>query len=180
MANRFQKFIYCITAEAPIFFVFAILWFTEKSKPNEPILTNLIIPSILFIIGVVLIVFFNIFFKMARTKLSIMEVSGSDFKSIDGWNAAYVVTYMFPLASLTFGDVVWPALGIIMILLMVVLVFSDYVTPHPLLVLRYHFYELKIEGSASNYILISRKPIRNIKDIKKVSRVFEFLLIREE
>lgn len=108
-----------------------------------------------------------------------MEIEGSEFKCVDGWLAAYVVTYLLPLASLLLGDVAWIVLGVVMVLLMLVLVFSDHVTPHPLLFCKgYHFYELKVDGLASDYKVISKKQIRNAKDIKKVSRVFEFLLIR--
>ncbi len=139
------------------------------------------IPVLLFAIAVILLIAFNRFFMKAITSLSVMEVSGSDYECIDGRLVAYVVTYMLPFASLALGDVTWVVLGIIILLLMLILVFSDYVAPHPILFFQgFHFYELKIDGLASNYLVVSKKQIRNIKEIKKVSRVFEFLLIRLE
>ena len=179
MANRFQKFLYYLSAEAPVFMVFAVLWFIEKSTWSKPIKLNWKTPLILFTVSMVLIIVFYRFFKEAKANLSVMEIIGSEYKCVDGWLVAYVVSYLLPLASLAIGDVIWIVLGIVMGLLIFILVFSDYVTPHPLLFFKgYHFYELKVDGLASDYKVISKKQIRNAKDIKKVSRVFEFLLIR--
>ena len=171
MANRFQKFIYYLSAEAPILFVLAIVWWIQKK--------NWIVPLTLMVTGLVLIIFFDLFFKKARSSLSILEVEGSEYKCIDGWLIGYVTTYLFPFLSLLLGDVSWVIFGILLLFIMAILVFSDHITPHPLLFcMRYHFYEFKINGLASDYKVISRKQIRSAKDIKKVSRVFEFLLIR--
>lgn len=180
MANRFQKFIYYISAEAPVMIIFALLWILQKSSLAEPIFISWKIPTVLITIAVASILIFNCFFRKAITDLSILQVTGSEFKCIDGWLFAYVVSYLLPFASLAIGDVAWIILGIILILMMIILVFSDYVTPHPLLFCKgYHFYELKADGLATDYKVISKKQIRNVKDICKVSRVFEFLLIRK-
>lgn len=171
MANRFQKFIYYLSAEAPILFIFDIVWLIQKKTWKVPVT--------LFVIAVILIIIFSAFFKKAKSSLSILDVEGSEFRCIDGWLIAYVTTYLLPFTSLVLGDVCWVVLGILLLVVMVFLVFSDHVTPHPLLLCKgYHFYELKVEGLASDYKVISKKQIRDAKDIKKVSRVFEFLLIR--
>ncbi|MDO4808533.1 MAG: hypothetical protein Q4A04_01000 [Eubacteriales bacterium] len=180
MANRFQKFIYYISAESPVMIIFALLWILQKSSFTEPVFISWKIPTVLITIAVASILMFNCFFRKAKTDLSILQVTGSEFKCIDGWLFAYVVSYLLPFTSLAIGDVAWIVLVIILILLMLILVFSDYVTPHPLLFCKgYHFYELKTDGLASDYKVISKKQIRNVKDICKVSRVFEFLLIRK-
>lgn len=171
MANRFQKFIYYLSAESPVIILLAI-WLLIQKQP-------LLIPIILIASAVLLIVAFILFFRKAKNQLSILEVSGSKFKCIDGWLVGYIVTYLLPFASLVVDDVVWIILWILLALLLIILVFSDHVTPHPLLFCRgYHFYELEVEGMASDYKVISKKQVRSVKDIKKVSRVFEFLLIR--
>lgn len=179
MANRFQKFIYYLSAEAPVLMVIAIVWLIEKSTWTKPMVLNWPVSIILIAVAIVLIIVFNAFFKKAETKLSVMDILGSEYKCIDGWLVGYVVSYLLPFASLALGDVIWIVLGVIIVLLMVILVFSDHVTPHPLLFCKgFHFYEVKVEGLASDYKVISKKQIRNVKDIRKVSRVFEFLLIR--
>jgi len=171
MANRFQKFIYFLSAEAPIMFVFAAVWKVQKNSWKVPIIS--------IVIGILLIILFEDFFRKAKSTLSVLDVEGSEFRCIDGWMMVYITTYLFPFVSLKFGDVSWIILGIILLIIMAILVFSDHVTPHPLLFFKgYHFYELKVERLASDYKVISKEQIRDVKDIKKVSRVFEFLLIR--
>lgn len=179
MANRFQKFIYYFSAEAPVLIVFAILWLWKKSKWTKPVSISWKTPALLVVASIVLIVLFNIFFNKAKSGLSVLEVKGTAFRSADGWLIAYVGSYLLPLASLAWGDVAWVVLAVVLFILMAILVFSDYVTPHPLLFCKgYHFYELDMDGAASGFTVISKKPIRNVNDFKKVSRVFEFLLIR--
>ena len=171
MANRFQKFIYYLSAEAPVIILLAI-WSLIQKVPW-------VVPVILIGVALILIWVFIVFFKKANKDLSIMDINGSKFKCIDGWLIGYAVSYLLPFASLAVGAVLWIILGILLVLIMIILVFSDHVTPHPLLFfMRYHFYELEVEGMAADYRVISKKRIRNVKDIRKVSRVFEFLLIR--
>ena len=179
MANRLQKLIYYLSAESPVMLVLGVLWLIQKSSWKAPVSISWRVPLVFLIISAVLILVFNAFFKKANSGLSVMNIEGSEFKCVDGWLVAYVVTYLLPFVSLALGDVVWIVFGIVVVLLMLVLVFSDHVTPHPLLFCKgYHFYELKVDGLASDYKVISKKQIRNAKDIKIVSRVFEFLLIR--
>ena len=171
MANRFQKFIYYLSAEAPVIILLAIWLLIQGQSP--------LVPVILFAIAILLLVAFVLFFRKAKNQLSILEVSGSKFKCIDGWLVGYIVTYLLPFVSLLVEDMVWIILWILLALLLIILVLSDHVTPHPLLFCRgYHFYELEVEGMASDYKVISKKQVRSVKDIRKASRVFEFLLIR--
>jgi hypothetical protein len=44
----------------------------------------------------------------------------------------------------------------------------------------YHFYQATAENGISNYVVISKRKIRHKKELKKVKRVFEFLLIDVE
>ena len=53
--------------------------------------------------------------------------------------------------------------------------------PNPLLIIfRYHFYQIGTGNGVLGYILISRRKLRNVKEIKSVKRAFEFVLIDEE
>lgn len=181
MANRLQKFIYYFSAEAPVLLILAIVWLIEKSSWTKKIDISWEVPLILCIVAISLVIAFCVFFNKAKADLSVMEIMGAKYKCIDGWLVAYIVSYLIPFISLSVGEVVWIVFGIVMFFMLIVLAFSDHVTPHPLLFFKgYHFYELEIEGLASDYKVISKKQIRSAKDIRKVSRVFEFLLIRME
>lgn len=179
MANRFQKLIYYLSAEAPVFIVFAIIWLCKESTWTEPVILSWKVPVLLFAIAVILIVIFSLFFSKAKTGLSVLDITGTAYRTADGWLVGYVVSYLLPLTYVTWGDIVWGVLAVVQLILIIVLVFSDYVTPHPLLFcIGYRFYEIDVEGAASGFKVISKKRIRNVYDFKKVSRVFEFLLIR--
>lgn len=44
----------------------------------------------------------------------------------------------------------------------------------------YHFYSVSAENGISNYILISKRSLRNSKHLKSVQRIFEYLLLDTE
>lgn len=179
MANRFQKFIYFLSAETPALVIFAIVWIIKKSTWNKPIQISWKVPIWLIVISIMLIILFFVFFNKAKKNLSILDIKGTDFHLADERIVAYVITYLLPMASFPFSDFIVSVLIIVLFILIIVFTFTDYVAPHPLLFcLGYHFYELSVEGAASGFIVVSKKRIRNINDFQKVSRVFEFLLIR--
>lgn len=181
MANRFQKLIYFLSAETPILIVFAVVWLIEKSTWTKPISVSWKVPMILIVISVLLSIAFGHFFKYAIKNLQTIQVTGADISGGDAWIIAYIISYMLPLASFKFGEFIKPVIGIMIVVLIIALTFTDYVTPHPLLYIKgYKFYEFDAEGAASGYYLISKRKIRKAADVNKVAQVFDFLLIRVE
>jgi len=181
MANRLQKFIYIVSAESPILIFFGIVWLIEKSSWTKPFVISWKIPLLLMIIAVISVVIFNISFNYGKKHLQTIQITGTNISCGDGWIVAYVVSYLLPFASFQFGTYIKPVLAFILPLLLIILTFTDYAIPHPWLYMRkYHFYSLDVEGAASGYHLISRKKLRRASDVKSVSQIFEFLLLREE
>lgn len=87
---------------------------------------------------------------------------------------------MLPLANMVIDEWNLFILAGISLTIGVVIPFINCAIPHPLLFFRgYHFYNLTTENGISSYILISKKKIRNKKEIKLVGRIFEFLLIEK-
>ena len=180
MSNKLQKLIYFLSATAPILIVFAIVWIIQKSHWEKPILIEWKGPVMLLIIAIGLIVAFSVSFRYGKRNLQKMRVTASEISSDDGWIVAYVVSYLIPLASFQIGDVIRPVMAIVLFILIVTITITDYITPHPLLYFRgYHFYLLDVEGAQSGYHLISKKKLRRAEDVKVVSQVFEFLLLRK-
>lgn len=181
MANRLQKFIYFLSAETPILFVFALVWLIEKSDfKAAPVVISWKVPVILIVISVVLLWLFNRSFNFGLKHLQTMRVTASDISGGDTWIVAYVITYLLPLASFQFGEFVKPVVAVIIAVLLITMTFTDFMTPHPWLYLRgFHFYSLDVEGAQSGYHLISKKRIKSAKDVKTVSQIYEFLLIRQ-
>lgn len=181
MANRLQKFIYFVSAESPFFIIFALVWMIEKSTWTKPIVVSWKVPTLLVLMTVLAVVIFNISFNYGRKHLQIIQVTGTDISCGDRWIVAYVITYLLPLASFQFGGYIKPVFVLVIVIILVLLTFTDYMTPHPWLYLKgYHFYNLDVAGAASGYHLISRKKLRRASDVKKVAQVFDFLLLREE
>ncbi|SEL98337.1 hypothetical protein SAMN04487770_12262 [Butyrivibrio sp. ob235] len=181
MANRLQKFIYTVSAESPILIFGGIVWLIKKSTWSNPIVISWKVPLVMLAIVGIIMVIFNISFNYGKKHLQTMRVTGTDISCGDGWIVAYIISYLLPFATFQFESYIKPVLGIIIVMLLVVLTFTDYVTPHPWLYLRrYHFYNLDVEGAASGYHLISRKKLRRPSDVNRVAQVFEFLLLREE
>ncbi len=172
MANRFQKFIYYLTAEAPIMIFLAIAWLIRKPSSWK-------VPVVLLVGATLLIIFFNCFFNYAKRNLPTIDVIAGKPANADGWLIGYIISYLLPIASIAIGDIIWLIVAIIAVTVLLAFTFTDYITPHPLLYIRgYKTYHIDVEGAASGYTLISKKKLRKAEDIKKVVRVFEFLLIR--
>lgn len=171
MPNRIQKLLYFLSAEAPILIMLAIVWAIQNTDWKVPVL--------LISIAVVVILMFNFSFNYAKKNLPGIPVRVTDLANGDEWIVAYVISYLLPFASLVLNQyVAWIACFIVLIL-MVALTITDYVSPHPWLYLKgYHFYKISVEGANSGYYLISKQTLRKPKDVTYVSRVFEFLLIR--
>ena len=180
MANRVQKLIYFLSAESPIMVIFALVWLVEKSTWTKPLQISWKVPLILLLVSVVLVTLFNISFNYGMKNLQKIPVKGSDITGGDPWIVAYVITYLLPLASFQFGELVKPIVGIVIVILLIVMTFTDFMIPHPVLYLRgYHFYTLDVEGAHSGYNLVSKKKLKRASDVTSVSQVFEFLLLRQ-
>ncbi len=176
MPNRLQKLIYYLSAGAPILLVFAIVYILKYTNDEWQ---SFIFPILLILISIVLIKLFNISFNYANKNLPQIPVKVIEISGDDGLIVAYVISYLLPFASLGNISIIAPVAVIIFVLLMVVLTFTDYVTPHFILFCRgYHFYEVNIENARRNMKIVSKKRLRGPSDIKYVKRVFESLLIK--
>lgn len=173
MANNLQKLIYNLSAASPLCFTFAILWYIQKQ--------TLIVPAICVCLGSFFVLCFARSFSYAKKHVAPIMIRVTDVSPKDGWMVAYGISYLLPFASMAIDDFDAILCGIIAILLIVIILFANSVTPNPLLFLRkYHFYEISAENGVSGYLLICKRDLRNAKHITTVKRVFEFLLIDSE
>lgn len=180
MANRFQKLLYFLSAESPILIIFAIVWLIEKSTWSKPVSINWKVPVLLVIVSVLLVIIFNRSFNYGKENLQKIHVTATDISGGDAWIVAFIITYLFPLAEFQFGELIKPIVGIVIVLLLITMTFTDFMTPHPILYLRgYHFYSLDVEGAHNDYHLVSKKRLKRASDVKEVSQIFEFLLLRQ-
>lgn len=173
MANRLQKLLYYLSAESPVFIFVAVLWYVQKKE--------WLVPVVLIILALTITKLFFVSFDYGRKNIPSLPVKAFEITNDEGPLIAYVITYLLPFGSLVIEDYSFPILIAVIIILELLLMFSDYVSPHPLLFARgYHFYKVGVEGASKDYYLASRKTLRKPEDVTSVQRVFEFLLIREK
>jgi len=174
MPNIIQKWIYNLSAAAPLCLVFAVTWFLQKHTERGA----WIIPAICVAISIGLIVLFKVSFDYCRRNLPPIEIRINEFAPHDAWIIAYIISYVLPFASIVFNDFSPILSGAIAIVIILVAPFVNSATPNPLLFLwGYHFYLVKAEHGASDFVLIRKRVLRNKKEVKYVYRIFEFLLL---
>lgn len=173
MANRLQKLLYFLSAESPVFIFAAVLLYVQSKE--------WMVPAILIMLAVMATILFIISFNYGRKNIPRLPVKAFEITSDEGPLIAYVISYLLPFGSLVIDEYYIPILIAVIIILELLLMFTDYISPHPLLfVCGYHFYKVGVEGASKDYYLASRKTLRKPEDVVAVQRVFEFLLIREK
>ena len=172
MANTIQKLIYYFSAVAPVCITFSLVWIIQGK--------GIVLPVILVSTSLVVVVLFSVAFIYGYKNIAPTTIRVTDISTDDLWLLGYVFSYLLPLANMVIDEWNLFILAGISLTIGVVIPFINCAIPHPLLFFRgYHFYNLTTENGISSYILISKKKIRNKKEIKLVGKIFEFLLIEK-
>lgn len=150
--------------------VFSIAWYVKESTYLTSIVALTI--ALVLIIAAILILF------MIRKKLATLQIQAKKVSQNDKCVIGYAISYLLPFASITFNKYEpYFFLGISTVVFACMLV-AKTPTANPLLFfLGYHFYDVETENGIGNYLIISKRPIRNKGELKKVVRVTEYLLI---
>ena len=170
MPNSLQQFIYNISALAPLLLLFAIVWFFQENTWEEP--------AVILGIVVLLTVLMKVAFDYGRSKLPPITIAVTDISTHDKWGTTYIISFCFPFVSMALSDYNFVLLFGISAIFIIIILFTKPTTLNIWLILiyRFHFYHISAENGVSGYLLISKRKIRNVKEVKKVRRVFEFLL----
>ena len=173
MLNLLQRCIYNLSSFAPLCLIFAFVWWTEKR--------TWFIPLVCVIAFAVLLLLFMASFLYCKKYVPPISIRISDISSCDGWIVTYLISYALPFASIALKNFNVILSGVIAFTIIVVALFVNSAIPNPLLFLcGYHFYHISTENGVSNYVLITKRKLRNNKSIKYIKRLFEFLLLDEE
>lgn len=171
MPNFLQKWIYNLSAASPLCVIFAIVWWIEYS--------SWIVPIICIFFSIILILVFRFSFVYCKQNLPPISIRISELSPYDAWIVAYIVSYIVPFASVALNDLDPILSGMIAIAIIVIAPFVNSAIPNPLLFMcGYHFFQIKSEHGSS-YILISKRKIRNAKNVKHIQRIFEYLLMED-
>lgn len=173
MGNISQRLIYNLSAAAPLCFIFALVWYWQKKTRD--------ISCIAICIGIILVILLMISFAYGKRHFAPIIIRTNDIAPYDSWVIVYIITYMFPFASLAIKDINLIICVIIAGVLIVAAPCVNTAIPNPILFLRgYHFYQVSGEHGISGSVLISRRKLRKAKDVKTVNRIFDYLLLDAE
>lgn len=173
MGNISQRLIYNLSAAAPLCFIFALVWYWQKKTRD--------ISCIAICIGIVLVILLMISFAYGKRHFAPIIIRTNDIAPYDSWVIVYIITYMFPFASLAIKDINLIICVIIAGVLIMAAPCVNTAIPNPILFLRgYHFYQVSGEHGISGSVLISRRKLRKAKDVKTVNRIFDYLLLDAE
>jgi hypothetical protein len=158
---------------APVVIIFAVVLYLQKKSA----LTSVVCVVIgLFFIGV-----FCVSFVYAKRHIAPLSVIVEEISPADGWIWGFIASYLFPLTSIAITDFNLLITLIIALAVMSVLPWVNAASPHPILFLvGYHFYSVGTANGVKDYLLISRRKLRNKNQIQSVKRLFEYLLLDEQ
>ncbi len=178
MANKLQKIIYVLSSFSPVLITFDIVWWWQGGHKLQTVnITQILILGI----AVAAIIALFISFRFARGALAIETVQLNGFVSTDMWVLAYIGTYILPFGSLLISDFHIKILAVIILILLIVVSIANIKLPNPLLMMKgYHFFNVGVEGAASDYVFISRRKLQGPDNVHYVKQLFNFILIDAE
>lgn len=169
MLNGFLKILLALTAVSPVSLTWAVADYSRSGFK--------ITQCYAVIGGLALVVLCYAIIRVAKNRATLITFKASSVKTMDNEVVAYVVTYLFPLVTPA-GEVSVGAQLFIMFMVVFLLSTAHAFTFNPVLsILGYHFYEVESDAGVS-YILLSSNTITDVKSIKSVGRLSNFLLIQ--
>ena len=173
MANKLQKLIYNISVASPLLIVFAFIWYMQKRRWT--------ISIICLIVAIFLIICILRSFSYGRKNFAPIKIRTNDITPNDGWIVVYIITYILPFASMIIDNLNLTVCSIVAFAITFIAAYVNTAIPNPILFFRgYHFYVVATENGISGYVLISKRKLRKRQDLKRVYRVFEYLLLDTE
>lgn len=173
MPNIIQRMIYNLSIASPLFIVFSVVLYIQKK--------TMTIPIVFGVVAIILVLCLLWSFSYGQKKLAPMTIRIKDITPNDGWIIVYIIAYILPLASLKIQEYNIFIVGLVCLCIILVVAHVNNSIPNPILFfLKYHFYSISTENGVSEYILISKRKLRNSQNVKAVKRLFEYLLLDTE
>ena len=168
MFSKFLQFVMVAVSLSPVFLTLSFLSFFGKE-------TNLIIGISYLIIAIAMIGISYYLVILAKSKLEIIPIKIKSVTPADKEVLSFIFVYLLPLISIDTKTLIF---------ILVLFFFIAYATHiyhfNPMLGLfGFHFYEIEIEDGAK-FILMTKKSLFNIKQIKKVVQASDYILIEKE
>ncbi len=178
MLRFLPKFLLVATAFAPVMLTSAcVSWWKAKDDEHGwwealevawPSMWPLILGAVLCV-AICLMVMNRAATQLARNAVVIKSIKPADKELI-----GFVLAYLLPLARGTPFEG-FPLFIVLAVFFIVVMTSNAYHTNPLLGILRWHFYEVVIEEVS--YILVSRRNIHNVRAIKEVVSLTDYMLL---
>lgn len=172
MISRFLEHVFVVTSISPVFLA---IWIGEFIKTEN--YTNGLFWLFLFVI---LIPLSWGIIKFSEKKLEIFPIKVKSVAPADREVAAFLIAYILPILSFVNLEL-WTILFIVGLLYVSMLTTSNYhFNPVLSLFFGYYYYEVEIEesnGEKTTYVLMTKRTIRNAKNIRKIVQVSDYMLM---
>jgi len=160
--------------------VFVALWFSEFLSTRE-LLSGWFW---LFLFLALVIISYKVI-KFSEKNLEIMPIEIRSVAPADKEVAAFLIAYVLPFLNII--DInIWTEIFIVAILYVAVLTTGNYHFNPVLSLFGYHYYEVTIELSEKGrsysytYVLMTRKVIKDCREVKSVIQVSDYMLMEVE
>ncbi len=172
MISKFLENVFVLTSISPVFLA---IWLGKFIRTGNYMngLFWLVLFAILIPLSIGII-------KFSEKKLEILPIRIKAVAPADREVAAFLIAYILPILSFVNLDS-WTILFIVGLLYVSMLTTSNYhFNPVLSLFFGYHYYEIEIEesnGEKTSYVLMTKKTIRNTKNIRKIVQVSDYMLL---
>jgi len=177
MISKPIEYVLVGTSISPIFVTFYISGLIKTGN-----FTKGIFWLVLFLIS--LIVFYLIK-KFAERNSETLPIEITHVSPADKEVATFLIAYILPFLNIG-GSNLYVQITIIFVLYIIVLSSSNYHFNPILSLFGYHYYEITLELNINenkysySYVLMTKKTIRDCKDIKKVIQISDYMLMEVE
>ena len=166
----FSKLIQLILVTTSISPVLLTLWFKEFSASG--MWTS---GLSWLIIAILLLVVLKFIIETAKRKLEIVPIYISEISNADKESLIFIFTYLIPLLEIDSEMIFF-----LLILFFIIIFTTNIYHFNPLLgLLGYHQYEVKLK-EGTTFILITKKTLINVKQVKSVVQLTDYILLEKE
>ena len=167
MFSKLIQLILVTTSISPVLFT---LWFKEFSASG--MWTS---GLSWLIIAILLLVVLKFIIETAKRKLEIVPIYISEISNADKESLIFIFTYLIPLLEIDSKMIFF-----LLILFFIIIFTTNIYHFNPLLgLLGYHQYEVKLK-EGTTFILITKKTLINVKQVKSVVQLTDYILLEKE
>lgn len=164
MFSKIMQIMLVTTSISPVLLTFWFKEFSDKWDFRDGIFYLIAAIFLLILLYVLIKIAMH---KLEKVPLKITQISNADKESIP-----FIFSYIIPLLEIDKPMVIF-----LLILFFFIIFTTNIYHFNPMLgILGYHQYEVNIEGG-SIFILITKKTLINVDQIKKVSQLTNYILI---